>query len=286
VPLLPVRDGPIVLHADVPAGEAADAHALTAAALRLASSGRADVLKDAPDASVIAGEALGLPVVVKTTRSPAKLRRLFEGLGFGAAKPTRHVRGAARLRAAGIPTARVYTLLRGSNPAGEPVDTLVMERLAGRDALRTYAAADARTRRRIAQGVGLVTRSLVEVGLHNRDHKPSNLIVLDNSAADPDAPVRISLVDPVGVRRGKPNVPRLLFNLYVECVGAGVSVPRTDRLRVLLAAAGMRDEAGDRPDRPAKRRRGDRTTRDIIWTVAARLLERHGDPTPEDNPLA
>lgn len=282
VTLSPSLERSLVLHAGVHAGTPVDVQQLVGEAALLDEAGHVTVLKDAARSRVLAAEVGGEHIVLKVTPSPDPLRRVFEAMGLFLAKPRRHVRGAELLTRAGIPTAPVLALVRGRNTHGRLVDTLVMTRLAGRDALTAYRDAQAPERRAIAASVGRLTYMLRRAGLTNRDHKPSNIIVIDD--AQPGCDARVALIDVVGVRSGRANTPRLLFNLLVECVGTGVHIALTDRLRALTYATGMRTTSGA-DCRTTRRKRGDRTARNIIWRLAAKRLADHHDPAPLDSPL-
>jgi hypothetical protein len=310
VPNLPQRDG-----ATLPAGD------VLAAVGDALDAGRGRVLKEAGRVRVVAlswreldadddgrdADSVAPGVVVKIVRSPNVLRRVFERLDVAPSKLLRQWRGAELLRGADIAVAEPIVLGRGTDHPGRRVDALVMMHAAGRSVIELAARADEELtpadRRGAAHAVGRATRRLADAGLTNRDHKPSNLLAewpSANDAAPSDFGWFITFIDTVGIERdsGRRDVAALLFNLLVECVGSGVRLSRTDRMRVLHAAFGWCRQRGlaaggsstGEPDSDAAPppRPGDaarKQVRDYSWAIIDRRLRRHGEPTPADDPL-
>lgn len=211
-------------------------------------------------------------VVLKT--EPLRLGWGLRGLWhrvrlvLGVTRLDRHWKSAAKLQASGaFPTARCLALFRWHEADRQQYLTLVMEALPGRSLLEWMdqsSSLSVRTQHALARAVGVQTRSMLERGLFNRDHKPSNLIV---TALDPPS---LALIDVVGVgaagaRAIEPVGP--LASLMLEPMGCGV-LPR----RSLL----MRTLKSFEPDPTARRR--------LLKRVAS-AVKAHGDPTPKDNPL-
>ena len=224
------------------------------------------VLKSSGGSSVLAGEtrAMGAGgwVVVKTMAWRARDRASALA---GRTRLARQWRGAELL--AGVaPCARVLALWRGVDGGGRAVESLAMERVAGRTLLEVARDGDGPARSDGALLAGRVARRVWDAGLFNRDHKASNLM----------APARggLLMIDTVGVRRARrgDDPAEMLAKLLIEANGAGVRVRPADRGRVLRGWFGADGEGGG-----AERRR--------LRARIERILERHGDPTPKDDPF-
>jgi len=213
------------------------------------------------------------PVVLKT--EPLHLgfgaRGLWHRLRLrlGATRPDRHWKSAAMLEASGaFPTAHCLALLRWRDTNRQHFLTLVMDSLPGQSLLAWMdqsGSLSVRTQHALARAVGVQTREMLERGLFNRDHKPSNLIVTQLD------PPKLALIDVVGVgaagaRAIEPVRP--LASLVLESMGCGVRPRKTLLMRTLTAFE---------PD-PAARKR--------LWKRVDSAVRAHGDPTPKDNPLA
>lgn len=225
------------------------------------------VLKQQGGRHVRRATLLGREVVVKTQPSSGVLGAIRAALRLSRA--WRQVRGAARLERAGIPTARALAVVRARGhehlilPAlrGETVLSLIV----GGDLPKTRAAG-------LARALGRQVARLDSIGLFNRDHKPSNLVVTGWAGDDPT----IAVVDTVAIQRRRA-LPRMLFALLVEPLGVGAPPRRTERMRVLLAAL---DSVNPGLPRPARR-----APRDRWWAEIRAMLEAHGDPSPRVLPL-
>jgi hypothetical protein len=248
----------------------------------------ARVIKNTPEVSVVAldlaaDDGRTIPLLLKTTPLPPRSRRLAERLAPNTprlhARLTRQREGAARLQNAGIPTARVRAHTRSARAHRNATETLVLERFDAPNLLeylRDHPAPSA-DRRRLAHAVGTLTAQLHIAGLTNRDHKPSNILVAAPEPRDapPDAVAfRLVLIDTVGIGpSSSPDLPRTLANLYTECLGTNTRIGLTERTRVIRAA--QRDMAVADARRRRKR----------LWRAVDRIVRRHRDPTPKDDPL-
>lgn len=221
-----------------------------------------EVLKSNDRGAVLAGEVLGNQrIVVKTMRLDRPkdvISRLFR-----TTRLERQRRGAHRVAQAGLVTAEPRLMFRGRNARGTVVETLVLDRLPGETLLHTIAGGRADHARvcALARDVGRLTRALDDAGLFNRDHKPSNLIVLP----EPFDPA-LALIDTVGVHRRRPSdrLGRMLANLVIELIGTGLTPAPVILARVLRAA---------------------RVPVRSTWRRVEALVRAHGDPTPSEDPL-
>jgi len=248
---------------------------------------RAEVLKENQRTSVLAGtlalrdpagEEHEAPVVVKTQRLD-RAKDLWSRL-FGSTRLLREWRGSELLRHAGVPAARPFVLYRGDGEGGRARESLLSERLPGRTLLEWMALSGTdggltgAQERAVATEVGRQVALIARAGLVNRDHKPSNLI-----AAEPAGEaLRVGVIDAAGVRTcrdAQSAVRRMLFALTVEPIGAGVSARSALRMRALRSC--LRELGAADTLREEARR---------LWREIEEMLRDHGDPTPEDDPLA
>lgn len=165
---------------------------------------------------------------------------------------------------------------------GREVETLVMRRVDGPTALAAAAGRVPesgweleRGRRLLARRVGEQAGELARRGVFNRDHKGSN-VVARGWPGDP----RPVLIDPAGVRRvgergGKAGLRRMLGKLVIECRGVGAD-PSVGLMRRAYGGAFEPWGGVGVMSRAAHRR---------CWESVARVVDRHGDATPSDDPL-
>lgn len=201
---------------------------------------------------------------------------------------TRHHRqwqGAEWVRAAGVFTSQ--PLAMGTIHATEQSGTLMagqwlaLAYLEGPTLLESFRSAEPmpenhRRRRQHALAVqaGESVRKLARARLYNRDHKPSNLIVLRSDPRDIHAPVGV--IDTVGIRRARggklhrSSLERMLASLIIEAIGCGVVPSVWARRTALRVAMGAWDP---------------RTSTMHVWRAVRRIVESHGDPTPKIDPL-
>lgn len=143
----------------------------------------------------------------------------------------------------------------------------------------------------VAESLGSQVAQLINQGRFNRDHKPSNLILLRARArrtpgltddrARPLLPV-IAIIDTVAIRRTAP-IPggraraaaRMLASLLIEPAGVGHPPPSWWLPR--LAAACARGFRAPSPPADALASR--------LTELALARVTRHGDPSPRTNPL-
>lgn len=243
---------------------------------------RSRALKEEPGSSWVRHATLsGREVVVKGRLLNTGSRWLKAALGYG--HGDKHWRGAALLASKKIATARPLALAWGRE-GGVRVEVLVLEYLAGPTLLDWLAAASLNSRaevRREHGGAAAVADHLFEMvaaGLFNRDHKPSNLIVLDAASTSP----RIALIDCVGVRRQAVDAGPMLASLLIEPIGCGVAPRRALIMRFLThycrRTATLTPESGG----TAEEVRADVRAH---WRHVASLVAAHGDPRPRVDPL-
>lgn len=245
------------------------------------------LLKGGHDCAVWAGEWGGRPVVAKVWTLDSPRRRVQAILRRTPA--FRHWRGAAVLQRAGLATAPCLAICRRVDERGRRLECLIMERLEGCSLLHRLAAPGPGVahQHRLARAVGRQVAQMADLRVFNRDHKPSNLIVV---AGDREAETQsIAIIDCSGVARRRPRdaLPRMLTSLVTEAIGAGAPPRLSVRMRVLSEAA--LHPRGDTPRRedseagPSRRRSG--AVRNL-WLDVQRRFEAHGDPTPKVDPLA
>lgn len=201
-----------------------------------------------------------LPVVLKThpISSPRRRVQALTGTSRGA----RAYRAGHKLLDAGVRTVEPIALLTGRD-RGRPVETLVMQYVRGPTLLDVIRAAETTTRRErraVAGAVGLQLRRLVDAGLYNRDHKPSNLIVTGPFDSQP------VILDAVAIRPAPIRdraLRRMLTSLGTEPRGVGSPVGLRDAVRCASRAGASHT-----------------LLRDVIQAVSAKR-----DPRPRDNPL-
>lgn len=229
-----------------------------------------------------------VPIVAKVHELRGIAARAKQTLGQS--KAHRQWRGAAWLSSHGFATAQPIALCAGTNDAG-PCECLVIEALSGwtvldylagidplagdapapdADAIDAGAldAVDEATLAAIASAAGAGIGRMVALKRYNRDHKPSNLIVIDES------PATIAVIDTVAIRPAGSapefDLVSMLKSLVLEPRGLGFEVPRW---WLELACAGAIGALG--------KRIGPSDLADAVETAA--LL--HGNPRPEDVPI-
>lgn len=243
----------------------------------------AQTLKREPGSVVLRGTMTlnGAPreVVVKQ-RALTMMRRALARIGLRT-QGMRHWDGAAWLTRTGVETAAPIALCHTTGPGGAS-EVLVMECLHGRsllehldDLCRGRCAWSGAERAALAVTIGAQIDVITRAGRFNRDHKPSNLIVIERSGprgAAAGGGHGIAVIDCVGIRRDRLRIgsARMLASLMIEPMGLGRPAPRTLRMRCLR---GLMPEAGRAPRKAA-------------WRAVAELIARHGDPTPRVDPLA
>ncbi len=221
---------------------------------------------------------LGRTVVVKIrlARGPLEwLKRLLR-----VSRGWRQWRGVPRLIAAGVRSPAPLVLAAERTECGTR-EWLVMDAARGRSLIEHLADFHAcrgvvgvRAQHDLARAMARLLRELDRARLYNRDHKPSNIIV--NSLGQGGSPPTFSLIDTVAIRRGR-RPDRMLHSLYVEPLGLGIPPRRALAMRVIHELVRL-----ECPDATAAEQR---TRRHGLWVEVARAIERHGDPTPRDNPL-
>lgn len=246
----------------------ADSRAIARAVVGASWARGAEEIKREKRTSVRRGEACGREVVVKTW-AWTRLRDWLNAI-FGRTAGQRHWRGAERLRALGVESAACLALVRWREGFGVR-ETLVLEALRGKTLLehldevqRGVSGLTFAERRELARTVGAQVKGMTTRGWFNRDHKPSNVIVV--------SPARVCVIDTVAIKRDRERTggARMLTSLMLEPMGVRCVASRTMRMRVLLEASGG----------------ASLKARKAAWRGIAERIEDHGDPRPRVNPLA
>ncbi len=258
----------------------------------------AELLKEDGNVRVLAASLRGRSVVLKFYRHSGPRDRVRSRLG--AAPADRHWAGAALLAAERIPCAEMLALVSRSG-GGVREDCLIMGRLEGQTLLQWLRAlrdgqVPIAQQHAVARAVGAQVGCILAAELHNRDHKPSNLIV----RFEGDRPV-IAVADCQGVKRlereKSRHTVRMQACLALEPIGTGV-LPRRTIIAMTLASAvasytarrfgkASLDQAMhmSRADRRAILGSLPRGTALAAWPKIAERISIHGDPTPKVNPL-
>ncbi len=265
-PLLPPAEPALAVHRSAPAYAETDWHAAIAPIDRASLS----ILKQTESVAVVlaAANLEGSPrlLVFKTQPQRGLWNRIRARRGW--TRLDRHWKGARLLTLSkAFPTAECLALLSWKSDDGIRQRTLVMEALPGTSLLHWlegHRSLPANEQHAMARAVGSQTRTLLDAGLLNRDHKPSNLIVTSTT------PPSLALIDTASIGQTGARAPepvRPLAGLMIEPIGCRVA-PR-------LALA-MRSLKAFEPDRAARHK---------LWRRVAAAIRAHGDPTPKDNPL-
>jgi len=252
----------------------------------------AAVLKDEPRSSwVRRANMMGRDVVVKCRLLNTVGRRFKSAVGMG--HGDKQWRGAELLTSKQIMTAR--PLARGAARVdGAHVELLVLEYLAGPTLLEVMDAVvrgargvggvgrvgpPVRTQHRIAIAVGRTIPQLIRAGVWNRDHKPSNLIVLDPDAAE----IQIALIDCVGIRRygfmgvDECEAESMAAALITEPIGCDCAPRRALWMRAVCAMYSSSARAASPVAAPEQ-------LREIIDTIS-RMIPSKSAARPKVNPL-
>jgi hypothetical protein len=194
-----------------------------------------------------------------------------------ASRGDRHWRGARWLLDHGFDTAEPL-LLASAVVDGVPCELLLTAFIDARSVLEHLAARDLSVRQEheAARAVARLVGGIDKAGRHNRDGKPSNLLLVP----DVSGFYRVATIDTVAIRRGAGFKPlaRSLANLLIEPMGTGVAP------RLALQGRIMRELLGA-PPTEANERDDWWLTRGLYWGTARDMVDAHGDPTPRVNPL-
>lgn len=230
---------------------------------------------------------LGSQVALKLD-APLGARAWLARLGLDRSRAARQWEGARVLRAAGVETARPFVLARCTwTHDGVPrrAELVAVEWIEGRTLLEAIAGARGEDRRAIARRAGRLTARLTAGMILNRDHKPSNVIVV---TPEHNRAPELALIDTVGIRPGV--LPdrasrRMLRDLMLEPTGVGHPPTPRDITGFLkgLEAGGFWPSRGV-PDSQAARQQIRALRRELVRSVRQAIAE-HGDPTPKVNPL-
>lgn len=260
---------------------------------------KAELLKEDGDVRVLATTLRERSVVLKFYRHQRPLRRVRSRLGVAAAD--RHWTGAALLAAEEIPCAPMFALLSRRDRAVRE-DCLIMGRLQGQTLLHWLRAVrdggvPITRQHAVAHAVGVQIGCILAAELHNRDHKPSNLIV----RYEGERPI-IAVADCQGVKRlerdKSRHTVRMQASLALEPIGTGV-LPRRTLIAMTLSSAvaaytlrrfgkASLEHAMmmTRAERRAVLRSLPHGTALAAWPKIVERIAIHGDPTPKVDPLA
>jgi len=223
-------------------------------------------------------EMLGQAVIVKHISHPTLWGRAK--ILIGASRAARQWRGAEKLARAGIPAASPLALARDSDALSE---WLVLKFVPGRTLIDTldHPPPSVKAQHALAAAVGAQVGAIVNAGVYNRDHKPSNLIVPSG-----DGPVNITVLDTVAIRRCPPGSIRraaqMLASLHIEPTGLKCAARRALRARsVIEASRTIIAKTG-----VATRRSTIRAVVRLLWEAASEAVASHGEPRPRVDPRA
>lgn len=268
----------------VPKGDDALAHRIAAALARPTWREGAGVLKANDDGAVFDAVLSGTPVVVKTQRVRTLGDRLKGSLGVS--RLMRQWNGAVTLDRVGVRAAMPLALLRGFGDDGGIVETLVLERVEGRSLLEHLRDEDLTHEewRALIESMA-VDLEAMWLRAFNRDHKPSNLIVVREGDA-----VRAVVVDTVGVRRlrgfgtgSNPRLARMLASLWIEAWGVGCPPSVGCAYRLVCRVCDAPTPKGK--TKPGWTRAKGFGAARTMWGMAWAIVRDHGDPTPKDSPF-
>jgi tRNA A-37 threonylcarbamoyl transferase component Bud32 len=244
------------------------------AALEAFDRSRATVLKREGGNAVYRARVMGREVVIKVRESRG-LKELLKRWA-GSSRGARHWRGAAWLIEHGILTARPFAL--ATDGARE---WLVLEALKGKTLLQHIADRDltVKEEHEVARRLGRQMSDISLTDRFNRDHKPSNIILVRGTGGYSPA-----VIDCVAIRRGLQNSWRMMHALAVEPLGLGILPRRALRARVIYEFCRAWFE-GEWERAPGDGRRRARLNRRMEWRILEGSLRKHGDPVPRVNPL-
>jgi hypothetical protein len=201
----------------------------------------------------------------------------------------RHRRGALWLLAHGFLTARPLLHLRRAGLAAAE-ELLVLEFVPGETLLEAMArrGTGVRLEHSIARRVGRQVARLGAAGRYNRDHKPSNLLLVGGAGPQSngdgaDGAPEVAILDCVAIRRARRGVPAMFASLAIEPLGTGCLPRRALCMRAIDAWARDAVGGGEGGGSAAAARR--RAMARACWRAARRLVAAHGDPRPRSDPL-
>lgn len=244
----------------------------------------ATVLKDEPGSSwVRRGRVCGRDVVIKARFLNTWSRRAKAAARMGHAD--KQWRGAARLHRAGLLTATpIWQGLALCD--GVACELLVLPYLEGPTLLELLLAASrgkgpsVARQHSIARAVGRTVPALLRARLWNRDHKPSNLIVMD---ADTEVP-RIAIIDCVGIKKygwfgiDESEGEHMAASLVTEPLGCGCPPRRALWMVGFRAMMDADARAADRESRHADMR--------VLLDDILPLIPTAADARPRVDPLS
>lgn len=235
------------------------------------------VMKEDGGSWVRRARVMGREVVVKCRELGSWWKRVKFGVGMGHGH--QQWRGAERLMKAGIATGRPLVVARAVVD-GRVCEVMVLEFVAGKtllellDEVARGVGPGVREQHAVAREVGKQVGVLDRNRLCNRDHKPSNLVVMVGSGGMPE----IAIIDCVGVRpwsHGNKS-QATLSALAIEPIGCGVQPRRGLIARALDSYVEKEGCCGSGPRQDTVR---------FVWSDLARIVRAHGDPRPRVDPL-
>ena len=220
-------------------------------------------------------------IVVKCRSLNTLSRRLKTRFGLGHGDKQWH--GAEILQRIGVRTARPLAIA-SARTDDRMCEVLVLEYLRGKSLLEVLNEVShsigpkVRQQHAITKSVIETTLAMLQTGVWNRDHKPSNLIVLEGDQSAP----KIAIIDCVGIREGGvyglENEPQAsLACLVIEAIGCNCPPRRALWLIALKALISSNQTVANRSQE-----------RKLLaaWIHAIDSeVQAHGDPRPKVNPL-
>ncbi|MBA4039968.1 MAG: hypothetical protein C0468_06550 [Planctomyces sp.] len=223
----------------------------------------------------------------------------------GGSRGHRHWRAALWLLRRDIATPAPVALAT-ARQGGRLVEVLVTAYVPGRTLLRMLGegGGDARAQLRVARAAGALVAEVLHGGRYNRDHKPSNVLLIaprggPHLASDGHQIAQkpaLALLDPVGLRRVRAAeaavtaAARMLASQVIEPTGVGCPPRGALRRAALRACLERRWELDAPPESQASPHEPmdvewERVSARAYWRAVAQMVRAHGDPTPRVNPL-
>lgn len=246
-------------------------------ALAAFDAGSATVLKREGGSAVYRTRMVNRDVVVKVR----EMRGIKERIKLWAdnTRGLRHWNGAEWLMSQGIATARPYVLAMEKRPEGMR-EWLVIRLLSGKTLLQHIADRDLSVTQEheLAREVAKQVAALTKAGRFNRDHKPSNVMVVPGPSG-----LAPAIIDCVAIQPGTDGTQRMLHALAVEPLGLGILPRRALCARVVHALVEAEHAGVEAP--PEAMRLARWASRRGYWKLVVDSLHRHGDSRPRTDPL-
>ncbi len=254
---------------------------------RALQSGGGRSLKQDVSGQVAVLDLDGAPAVLKRRPMASLFERLRAATGFS--RYSRQWHGAQWLLANKLRAPR--PLARGvlhhhEHHSGSPEEFLLLEYIPGRTVLQHLADGELPPRREhaIARAIADDLVRFFVVGRYNRDHKPSNLLVVEAQGAG--SPPQIAILDSDSIRPSTvanlDSAERMLAALVIEAIGCRCEPRRTLKARVIHEFVSRFERLAGLTSQPEMSHHERRAR---IWRRVARRVASHGDTTPAVDPL-